>query len=142
MKQEKPGVYRRFIFINLAAVLSLSLFLLLDSFDLWDGILFCPLHMVGIYCPTCGITRATHALLRLDFISALRYNPLIFLLIFVVTYYETYGLLGVIKKNPTFITRAGQWPVMTALLLFGIYFLVRNLLLLFAIDPTGDFLGV
>ena len=33
-------------------------------------------YITGISCPSCGITRATFALLRLDFASAFIYHPL------------------------------------------------------------------
>nr|WP_308506235.1 DUF2752 domain-containing protein [uncultured Agathobaculum sp.] len=41
----------------------------------------CPLqHFTGVPCPGCGMSRAAFALLRLDFASAFRYNPMIYVL--------------------------------------------------------------
>ncbi len=37
--------------------------------------------LVGIPCPTCGITRTTLALTNLDFAAALRVNPLVTVLL-------------------------------------------------------------
>lgn len=34
------------------------------------------LQVTGIYCPTCGMTRAFHSILAFDFISAFHYNIL------------------------------------------------------------------
>jgi hypothetical protein len=33
-------------------------------------------HTTGIHCPGCGMTRATHALLTEDILTAFSYNPL------------------------------------------------------------------
>lgn len=44
------------------------------------------LHFFGIYCPGCGMTRALLSVLRLDFLSALYYNPLVFALPYVILY--------------------------------------------------------
>lgn len=39
---------------------------------------------IGFPCPGCGLTRATFALLRFDFVEAFNYNPLIFIIPFIV----------------------------------------------------------
>ena len=37
----------------------------------------CPIRfLLGIPCPTCGVTRALLSLVRLDFTAYLRYNPM------------------------------------------------------------------
>ncbi|HVJ39165.1 MAG TPA: DUF2752 domain-containing protein [Stenotrophomonas sp.] len=33
--------------------------------------------LTGFYCPGCGMTRALHALVHLDLVTALRMNPLL-----------------------------------------------------------------
>ncbi len=42
------------------------------------GIPLCPLHaMTGLWCPLCGSTRATHALVHAEPVAALHYNALL-----------------------------------------------------------------
>jgi hypothetical protein len=44
------------------------------------GLILCPYRaLTGLACPGCGMTRATHFLLRGDLASAWAYNPLLFL---------------------------------------------------------------
>ncbi|MBR7095553.1 MAG: DUF2752 domain-containing protein [Clostridia bacterium] len=95
---------------------------------------------MGLYCPTCGLTRASHALLALDIRAALRYNPLIFPLLAVIAYYEWYAALAAVRRREPLLGGASRWPVTLLLIAFGVFFLVRNALLLFGIDLVGDFI--
>ncbi|MEE3427512.1 MAG: DUF2752 domain-containing protein [Ruminococcus sp.] len=39
----------------------------------------CPVHLTtGLYCPGCGVSRMFFSIFKLDFISAFKYNPVIF----------------------------------------------------------------
>ena len=43
----------------------------------------CPIkHMTGVPCPTCGMTRAMLALMRLDIKGYIEYNPMAFFMFF------------------------------------------------------------
>ena len=56
----------------------------------------CPIkYLTGVPCPGCGLSRALAALLRLDFRTALRFHPMVFVLPPVVLY----ALFG---KKPLF----------------------------------------
>lgn len=46
--------------------------------------------LTGLYCPGCGMTRATHSILRLDFYQALRYNILPFIIGPLLVYFWLY----------------------------------------------------
>lgn len=47
---------------------------------------------VGLHCPTCGLTRAMACCARLDFVGAVRFNPLVILVAPVAAFYSA-GLL-------------------------------------------------
>ena len=62
----------------------------------------CPLqHFTGVPCPGCGMSRAAFALLRLDFMAAFRYHPMICVLPPVVLYvlFGKKPLLGSKKRE-------------------------------------------
>lgn len=65
-------------------ILSIALLtiLLIPDKLLFDGKSLC-IHknILGIDCPLCGMTRATHDLAHFQFMSAFHYNPAIFLLL-------------------------------------------------------------
>lgn len=131
---------RRFLLISFGTVFFSLLFLYLDTLDLFDLFLICPFHVFGLYCPTCGMTRAAHALLAFDLGRAALANPCLFLLLFTVLWYFGFGLFALFKKEPAFFSRAGRWPIWLALSSLIFWFLLRNILLLFFhIDPLGDF---
>ena len=49
--------------------------------------IFCLFKLIfKIPCPGCGMTRAALSVLRLDFLSALYYNPLVFSLPYIALY--------------------------------------------------------
>lgn len=52
---------------------------------LWMFDISCPIKaVVGLECPTCGVTRAMVSLVRLDFEGYLYYNPMAVFLVSVV----------------------------------------------------------
>lgn len=80
----------------------------------------CVFHeLTGFYCPGCGITRVTLSLLRLDFVKAFSYNPLLFVLL------PLYTIYFVTNKKQMRLTSNAIMAVMLILTLsFG---LLRNL---------------
>lgn len=131
---------RRFLLLSFGALFFSLLFLYLDRFDLFDRFLICPFHVFGLYCPTCGMTRAAHALLSLDFSFSFRANPCVFVLLFVLLWYFFFGVFALIKGDERAFFRSGRWPLWLLLAFLCLWFLLRNILLLFFhIDPLGDF---
>lgn len=84
----------------------------------------CVFHEItGLFCPGCGVSRMCISLIRLDFISAFWYNPVIFTLLPVwiaalVPYlcrYLKYGERTVYRWQ-----KAVVWFSIAALLAFGV----------------------
>jgi hypothetical protein len=89
----------------------------------------CPFHaMTGLWCPGCGMTRATHALLHGDLAAAISAN--VFLPVFavlIVAGWLTWFLPTIGRCPPRAVWRlpVGAWVGLgSALLVFGV---VRNL---------------
>ena len=141
MKEKSFSAFRRrFLLLSAGALVGSLLFLYLDTLDLFDLFLICPFHVFGLYCPTCGMTRAAHALLSLDFLSALSLNPCLFILLFTALWYMGFGMLALIKRDAAVFSLSGRWPLWLLLFSLAFYFLLRNILLLFFhIDLLGDF---
>lgn len=81
------------------------------------------LRKFHIYCPGCGGTRALHALLHLDILQSLKYNPFIIILII----YFTLLFMSVVFKvklvnNKTANRIIASWMIYAA---------VRDILLVF-----------
>ena len=69
--------------LTFAIINGILLFVLLFFPFYWKYIMALPfnkctmLEYLHIYCPACGGTRAFHAMLRLDVLSAFVYNPIV-----------------------------------------------------------------
>ncbi len=141
MKEKTFNAFRRrFLLLSLGVFLFSLLFLYLDTLDLFDLLLICPFHLLGLYCPTCGLTRACHALLSFDLWRAALANPCLFFILFSLLWYFGFGVFALIKREEALFFRAGRWPIWLTLSSLIFWFLLRNILLLFfQIDPLGDF---
>lgn len=89
----------------------------------------CAFHLVtGLWCPGCGLTRGTHALLRGDLLGALSVNvftPLV--LVAIVAAWGTWTLrsFGRQVRNP--VHRLPRWAGPALLVAFVVFGIVRNL---------------
>ncbi len=84
------------------------------------------LTLSGYKCAGCGISHMLMSMLRLDFVSAFFYNPLMFVLFF---FWNTVAVLLLIGR-PAFVGKpkflyASLFSTLAAMVLFGI---LRNLL--------------
>lgn len=76
------GKKRRLIGLLLIAAYFAAAYSLLSYF----GITCVFLELFGIPCPGCGMTRALRALVRLDFLQAMRHNVMIFFMPYIAAY--------------------------------------------------------
>ncbi len=88
---------------------------------------FCPIRWkTGLFCATCGSTRAAHELLNLNFASAVAYNPF-FVFFLCPVFAACWGLLAL----RIFFGKALRLPYKTfaaALILLALAFMItRNL---------------
>lgn len=90
----------------------------------------CPLYaFTGIYCPGCGSTRATHALLNGDLIAAFDFNPLMVIAIPVLAFAFVRwwaSAFGQSSARPLELRLAPQaiWALFAVVVVFGV---ARNL---------------
>ena len=77
----------------LIVVLIYFSFLYYKLYNLFGIGIPCIFHKItGLYCPGCGITRAIFSLFRFDFVSAIKYNFLLFLIFPFLIYYFGYKI--------------------------------------------------
>ena len=127
-----------FLLFNFSLAVLASTFVFLDKRDFFDRFIIClPSQVLGFYCPFCGCTRSFYSLLRGDILSAFRYNPVFpfFLVYFIIK--ELQALRAILKNETGSFNLNGLKSFFIILL---VYFVIRNALLIFGIDITGDFL--
>lgn len=90
-----------------------------------------------LYCPGCGGTRAFQALYQFDILASLMYNPIVVVGGVILVIYELTMIKHLIQKTErgSFVNMKVFWVLFT---LWMVYFVVRNVLLLFGIDVLGD----
>lgn len=98
-------------------------------------------ELFHLYCPGCGGTRAVFALLRLDFVSMIKYNPILPMAILVYGYYNVRAFVEIKRNNEEYFIKNKHLLIYVVIALGFVYFLVRNILLLNGIDLLGDILG-
>ena len=105
----------------------------------------CPIHrFLHIYCPGCGCTRSLEALLKMDILSSLYYNPMVIITFIVAILFGATYLLEAKKikhvDSDSFVV-ARKRLLYSTLIIWAGYFIARNVALLaFGFDWIGDFL--
>ncbi len=124
---------KRIVFSVLCLFMIIVLVLIYCLFLKITGIgIPCIFHKItNLYCPGCGMTRAFLALLQFDFVKAIQYNALVFIIlpfiIFYILYVNINWINGKMKKD---LPKA---LVITLLIIFLAFAILRNI-------PGLDFL--
>lgn len=87
----------------------------------------CPFHSAtGLHCPGCGASRAIHALIHGDFLSALHDNALLIVMLPLLLGWSAVALWRAMRHNqpPLALPHGTAWVVLYATIFFV---LVRNL---------------
>lgn len=146
MKNRKPRsreyrrLLRNYIGVNAALLLLFALFLALALTGVIRPGGCLAVRLFRFYCPACGGTRATLALLRGELLPSLSYNPAIFVGAVVGLYLEIAYGLALVTGNLRHAERAKTGLILLFPLALALVFLVRNGLLLLGIDTLGDIL--
>lgn len=94
----------------------------------------CPIkEITGLYCPGCGITRMLQAILQLNFYQAFRYNPLLFISL---PFFIFFTIEGIITKKEPLYNKIPNKILITIIIIFIIYGILRNLPLFDFLAPT------
>lgn len=88
----------------------------------------CPLYVTtGIYCPGCGSQRATHQLLRFNFLGVLQQNVLYFASLIVLLYHVIVTLLNLYFKTTIYNYLYHPKTPIIILIIVIIYWILRNI---------------
>ncbi len=137
----KQAGRKQFIIVHLCAIAVILLFpLYLHVVNkLNPALTGCAMHdLLFLYCPLCGGTRALKALLRLDFASAIAYNPFVLLLVVLFITLDVLAFLRLLRgEQRLFVFPRSMW--LTFCVLFVLWGILRNVLMIICgIDTTGD----
>ena len=143
-REPKTAEYRRLLvnyaIVNAALLAFTALFVTLALTGvIHAGGCLC-VRLFRIYCPACGGTRATLALLRGELLRSLAYNPAILVGAAVGLYLEVAYGLALVTGDMRHAQRARVGLILLFPLTLALVFLVRNGLLLLGIDTLGDIL--
>lgn len=89
-------------FINIIILIILIVFLITIYFTK-VGCIF--KQLTGIYCPSCGMTRAFYSIISFNFMDAFYYNILSIPLFLFIIYFIFNLLLDILKNRFTFIPK-------------------------------------
>ena len=93
----------------------------------------------SLYCPACGMTRALKYALKFDFINSFRSNPMFFILLVNLVVTVVLVVRRIRTKKRTHIAKIIMLINIITLLIWIIFAVIRNLLLVYyGVDFLGD----
>lgn len=98
-------------------------------------------NLFHLYCPACGGTRAVGYLLRFDLAKAFLCYPPLFLFIALLIRVDVLLARCFFKGDDSALREARFYEFISIPVAVFLWFLIRNLLLFFGIDPLGDIIA-
>jgi len=97
----------------------------------------CPFYeLTGLWCPGCGLTRATHSVLRGDVAAALGYNLLVpFFLVAIVVGWLAWVRAALGRSPIRWVTRIPAWSGFVIAGVLAVFGVLRNLSPFAALAP-------
>ena len=133
--------WTRYLVVHAVILFGVLLFPVYQSFTsrLSRLVSGCVLHdFCFLYCPLCGGTRAVSALLRMDFVEALRYNAFVVVAVLAVAVMDVVAFVRLLRKKER-ILPLPSWSWIPFVALLVVYTVLRNYLMIaHGYDPTGD----
>lgn len=83
--------------------------------------------LTGLYCPGCGMTRATHALLNFRIKEAFDFNPLFFILLPFLAYMGIMQSISLYKYQKMSVIKIPYWIVVLIAVVVVAFFILRNI---------------
>lgn len=144
MNDNKRKGIRNLVLLNLGLLCVFAAFLLyaLTLKRITVPYVYCLMYsLFHLYCPFCGGTRAIFDILNLDMLSAIKHNVFLIYLIIAFVFYDIRALSMILKGQKNAFS-VPKWLWMLTVILFAVFFVVRNLLMIaFGIDTVGDLAG-
>ena len=135
------------IYFHLAFLIVLIGILVIKLVPVFDEIMFNKtcffIADYHIYCPGCGGTRALFSVLRLDFVSAFKHNAFALILLFTLIYVDIRTIIREIrgrrhKPSLPSVPYFSRYLLILLVVAFILSFVIKNVLLFWGIDPTGE----
>ncbi len=95
-------------------------------------------RLFSIYCPACGGTRAVGYLLSFKIKEAFIYYPPLFVGLILVTWLNFIYIRSFIKSDLSYIEKHKYYEFISIPVSILLFFIIRNILLLFGIDYIHD----
>lgn len=129
--------YIHYHVIFFVAVLAFAVYGFITTRLLPSPTFHCFMHdILHLYCPFCGGTRAFMALLRLDLLVTVLYNPAVVLATLAFLAFDLRALILILRRREGAFFPSFLPPL--AVVWFSLYTVFRNALAFFGIDPVGD----
>ena len=141
MTFSRKAQWRIFIGFNGVLILAVLLYPLYDKYLTGTSFNSCNmLDFLHLYCPACGGTRAFASLIKFDILASFKYNPIVPVCAAVFIACDIDMIKHLVRGTKEREMLVKPWMVYVFLIMWLVYFIVRNVLLFYGIDLVGNVL--